>query len=156
MAFPISTINKIVLPNNFGIQSVEELVSNISAGLVKVKPSKLKVVGNEIEFSGGIFRFVWNTNILVPVSSGKIVVEKTGDLFAVTYELKFLEILLFASTIIPLFFGPVLFTKESIQWYFKIGFLVFAWLWLFGMNYLITIIRFPGFIKKISITMTGS
>lgn len=150
MPFPFSNIGSVVLKKRLKEVSIKELGDAIQEGLQNVKARDITRNQNNFSFSGGIFRFVSNWNILVSVSSGEISIEETAEAISIHYVLKFTEMLIIASLMVVGGFGAVLWQAPNLSFVPKVMLLAVAWSWLFGMNYLITILRFPSFIRKIT------
>lgn len=150
MPFPLSYEHHIEVTFNVRKHTLDNLLNNIEFSLKKAKAKNIRNDRNNITFTGGIFRPVTNLNILGPVSSGRITVEKYKDKLRLKYYLKFTEMLLIVTAAVSIFLGPVICYDPNLTIVSKIAILAFAWCWLFGGNYLITIFRFPSFIKKMA------
>lgn len=154
MTFPFSHSKQIILSELH--LSDKQILRNIEYGLKKVKATNISKNDNVISFRGGLLRFVMSSNILGPVSHGRIIVTRHQDKMSIDYDLNFKELLILSSIGVFGFLGPFGFTHISsdpeapIYAYFLLLFFLFiGWLWLFGMNYLVTVFRFPTFIKRI-------
>ena len=101
----------------------------------------------EVRFTAGIFRIVWNWNILVPFGSGSIAVVSHGAEFLVSYRLSTVQMLVTVTGMICLM-GLMIFSETMNAWYEILLVLGGGWLWLFGMNYLIAIVRFPAWLRR--------
>lgn len=150
MPFPLSYANKIEIPFNGNKHIPENLINGIVSSLKKAKARNIKNDQNHITFTGGILRFVTSWNILGAVSSGIITIEKDNDRLILSYHLKFTEMFVIVTIMVLCFMGPFILQAPNLSLFLKIVVLVFAWLWLFGGNYCLTIFRFPGFIRKMS------
>ena len=146
MVFPVNYSNKIILHKNRCLGG-KEVLHNILIGLQKEEASIVYNSANEVYFKGGL-RFVSSANILLPISSGKIVIHEQGDEISATYKLKFTQLLVIVTGAVSLLLGPFLLTKTDLGKIETGCVLLFAWIWLVGANYLSTIIRFPSFLKK--------
>jgi len=150
MSFPLSYANKIEVLFDAKNHAPENLLRSIISSLKKVKASNIRNDQNRITFSGGILRFVMGWNILCAISSGEITFEKNNDKLSLNYHLKFTEMFVIVTIMVLGFMGPFIFQARNLSPFPKIIILLFMWLWLFGGNYLLTIFRFPGFIRKMT------
>lgn len=146
MPFPFSYSKTLVFKKERLQVEAKTLVRNILVGLQKKEADRAHNIANTIYFKGG--GFVGSLNILRSISSGKIMVEEQGYEIHVRYKLKFTQLVVYITVVIPIFFGTVLITQTNLGFLEITSFIIFAWLWLVGGNYLSTIIRFPRFIKK--------
>lgn len=104
------------------------------------------VHGNRISFTGGMFRFVPNWNILVPITHGSLEVTLVDDTVVVSYYLNFKQQLVLASMIALISLSFLAASTEPLA--VRIGFPAFIWVWTCGLSYVITIPRFSRFIKR--------
>jgi hypothetical protein len=150
MGFPLSHSKKKLIINRDKTDyiSTDIAIENICKMLRKVKATNIISNGHEVSFKVGIFRFVINTNILTPISYGRITVKNSNESLEIHYQLKFIELFVIVTIMVPLFFGSVLVSQKDISFLLIASILCGAWFWLFGMNYLITIWRFPSFVKE--------
>jgi hypothetical protein len=134
--------NSISFSSPRDIQDVKlEFQELIKAKLEKLKPASLQQTEDGLIYTGGIFRFVWNWNLLYPISKGHILVETCENKLIVKYEIQFLE--LFAISIITAV--AACFVVDNI--FAKIVVAIVSVIWLFGVNAGITIFRYNRFIK---------
>jgi len=147
MPFPISYSNTLVLNKDTYQSDPNTIVRNILVCLQKVKAARANNDGNVIFFKGGV-RLVSSFNILLPITSGRIIVNLIDDEIHVRYLLKFIELLVLSATALVIFFTPLLLFKTKLN-LMEISVVIFCcWLWIVGANYLVTTLRFPRFIKK--------
>jgi hypothetical protein len=126
----------------------EQVLIKASEELRRVKGREIKIEDNKVSFSGGLFRFVDNWNILAQIGSGQIEVVSSPKGLAVTYLISFKQLFLLG-TILIFIAGISMFPKMSMPTVQKVFFLFAIWLFLVGGNWLIAMIRFPGFVKSI-------
>jgi len=119
----------------------EETINHIYERLNSYKPSSLERKEDHIYFYGGMFRLVWNWNLLIAISKGHISIKKDDGL-SITYKIQFIEIFIY-SLIISLI---SLFIVGDIIAMLTIPVLIFFI--TYGLNAMITIFRFNKFIKK--------
>jgi hypothetical protein len=115
--------------------------------LQQVRARDITIDGQRISFIGGVFRFVWNWNILEPIGYGHIDLNETDDSFVVSYYVSFRQLFVIASALV-LIFGLDLFRNDHMPVGAKLGFIVFAWFFLVGGNWLIAMVRFPSFVNS--------
>jgi hypothetical protein len=131
-----------------GQHDVEGATLRLERGLELLKPKRLDRTGSQIRFKSGAARLVSNTNLLVPIGSGELSVQPNSGGLAVAYRLHFTQILLIATVMVLGFFGPFLLNAPNLTRGEAGVFLFGMWLWLFGGNVVITLIRFPRWIKR--------
>jgi hypothetical protein len=134
------------LPGDSKIEDYE-IIKAYKEKLIKLKAKNIKTTDNSISFKGGLFRFVTNWNLLVPITRGKIRIQRKHNL-AIVFDIKFTEMLVIVTLMVSLFFGPILLSEPRLNIFEALSSLFFVWLWLFGGNVVIIMIRFPSFIRK--------
>jgi hypothetical protein len=85
---------------------------------------------------------------LVAVGAGELSVEPSGTGLAIAYHLRFTQMFLVVSIAVSGFFGPPLFGASNLTPVEAAAVLCGAWLWLYGMNVLLTVVRFPRWIRR--------
>ena len=108
--------------------------------LRRVKGRGVRVEGDRVFFSGGMFRLASNWNILAQIDRGYIEVSVAGKDIVVSYHISFKFIVIAGTVLVLIFVG------EASP---PIAVAVIAWFWLVGMNLLIALVRFPRFIERI-------
>lgn len=150
MPFPIDNRGEMIWQRRINAELEGDRDTFLKAMVEQLKAEKatsILVTGNRITFKGGLFRFVSGWNILTSVSSGYIEALPTrGGLF-VTYYLSFRQLLIVATALGFVFMGDLL-REKSLPIIAKIGIPIVTLLFLFGMNFLMTVIRFPSFIER--------
>lgn len=121
-------------------------LSGLAAGLERVRASTIAREGSCVLFYVRFFRLVMNTNLLVPVESGAITAEPDGDAIKVTYRLRTVRLCIMTTVMALAAVAVTLSARLDFEKAVGIGFL--AWLWLFGGNYIITLVRFRWFVKR--------
>ena len=107
--------------------------------------------GNKIKFTAGIFRIVWNSNILIPFDSGTITVHEEESTVKVAYDLSTRQLCVVGSLMILLMFtivNYVAWQKGKFPRYELIWPMIILWLWLVGMSYILARLRFPRWLKR--------
>lgn len=126
MPFPFSYTSKVEVQFDNVNHTPDNLLSNIISALKKVKVRNIQADQNCVSFSGGIFRFVINWNILVAVSRGEIVVDKINDKLLLNYHLRFTEMLVIVTAAVVGFLGPVIWQSSNLTFTPKIMILAFS------------------------------
>jgi len=110
----------------------------------------VRTEGNRVLFWVGWFRPVWNWNILVPFNSGHIEVWSRGKALSVSYTLSVLRMFLVVTLLLAALMTFVVLGKADpmAQVQATLPWVGVAWLWLFGLNYLIATIRFPLWLRR--------
>jgi len=134
--FPTSYTGSIKL-EALAASEIDTVLNRVEQELHKALAVGVSRTGHKISFRGGMFRPVWNWNVLVQVGHGDVEV-LPGSPGILRYRFSCTEVLIFA-TIAAVVFG--LLTSSALVF-------VGAWLWLFGMNYLIGAIQIPRFIRR--------
>ncbi len=147
MPFPISYSNTLILNRKKYQTDPDAIVRNVLVCLQVAEASKVNSDGNRISFKGGV-RFVNSFNILLPITSGRITVNVVGDEIHIQFLIKFTQFLTLAVTTIGVFFIPILLIKTELNLMKIVVIIFFCWLWICGTNYLVTVLRFPRFLKK--------
>ena len=139
--FPISIKGLIDVPPD----GEDAALDRLRVAIAKVQPKDLKRQGRVLTFRGGMFRWVSNWNILVPVDECTV----SADLGELRYDCSTRETLIAASVMVA---GLVVFIQvtgpASMPLGAKIVVPLVAWLWLFGMNYLISYLRLRKFFAR--------
>jgi hypothetical protein len=104
---------------------------------------------NRIEFSVRFFRFATSLNLLTFVCSGSIWIERAPK--QLRYQLKFGRELVTLSTLIPMVFGIPLHRARNLSRLDSLAILLTIWLWLFGMNYGLSVFRFRRWLAKLTV-----
>jgi hypothetical protein len=101
-----------------------------------------------IMFRAGIFRLVSGWNILLPFSSGRIDVQDNRDSIHIKYKLSTLELLIGVTLMMIVFLATASHKNFNFTMTQRMWLLVFGWIWLFGMNYMIGLVRFPRWLRR--------
>ena len=146
ITFPLTIDGTMRIAIPKGLSAPQEAaLAGLAAGLERVRASTIAREGSWVLFYVRLFRLVWNTNLLIPVESGAINVELDGGAIKVSYRLRTVRFCVIGTGMalcaaVVVYSGRLDFMRAA--W---IG--VLAWLWLFGGNYLIALIRFRWFVK---------
>jgi hypothetical protein len=115
--------------------------------LAEVSARDISVNERRISFTGGMFRFVLNWNILIQIGYGHVDLNETDDSFEVSYYVSFRQMLVIVSLLV-LFLGVLLFLSDHMPLAGALGLMAFAWVFLFGANWAIAMARFPSFVNS--------
>ncbi len=151
MTFPVSLTGAIDVPSQgMTAQSRDRVELAISDWLVASKATQVTVSAEGVKFVAGLFRFVLNTNILVPFNSGTISVMAQPQTLRVEYTLS-CRLMLAVTSAIAAFTGVfvVAFAIKDGAW-FVLVVPVIMWTWLFGMNYLLGWARIRFALKQVA------
>lgn len=127
--------------------STTEVVQALAEELTVLRATRVKGSGESITFAAGPFRFVSSLNLLVPITRGRVSVERSEDQVTVKYELECTELVTVTTVLIALLFGPPTLAAPNLTSGEAFSVLAGSWLWLVGGNFVITMVRFPAFIK---------
>ena len=141
--FPISLEGSIDT-HSISPEQVNAVTERLVSALNRARASSVVCDGNTVTFRGGMFRLVFNWNVLVPVSRGTITIS-SGSRDAVRFNLSCVEMLV-VTTVMAICAGFVIPSGQPAL--FRFGAPVLMWLWLFGMNYVIAAYRLPAFIRR--------
>lgn len=138
MPFPFSSTGTLSADLREGL-SVSDAVAAIAEAIREEKPSNMNTSTDTVTFSSGIFRLVNSWNQLAPISSGSIRCTQSAEgSLVVHYHISFIQMFVVVSLMVGLIFGIV--ARAPLP------FLLAAWAWLFGVNYALTLYRFPRFL----------
>src|SRR3569832_1686009 len=106
-----------------------------------------------VRFKRGLFsRGGWSGswNILVPFDSGSLRIETEDTALRVRYRFSTVRMMLIITGMMAVLFALGLQHKinHPTDWQVTLKFAGIGWLWLFGMNYLIGMIRVPLWLKR--------
>jgi hypothetical protein len=118
----------------------------LAAGLTRVRASTIAREGSCVLFYVRFFRLVMNTNLLVPIDSGAINAELDGAAIKVSYRLRTVRFCIMTTAMALAAVAVTLSASLDLHTAIGIGFL--AWLWLFGANYVIALVRFRAFATR--------
>jgi hypothetical protein len=138
MPFPFSNSGTIEVISHEAA-SIQPIVLAIENAIRDSKPTSLRLNDGVLTYRAGVFRFVNNWNHLVSIGSGEIRFSQQGELVLIHYRISFVQMFIIVSVMVGLVFG---FVAQA-----PLGSIVLGWLWLFGGNYLITLYRFPRFLR---------
>lgn len=147
MPFPLSYSTTFIMNKDRYHIKMSAVVRSILMCLQKEEASEVCNDKNVILFKGGI-RFVNSFNILLPITSGSITINEIDREMHVDCKIQFTQLLILSITVILIFFIPIFLFKTNFNFIRIFCTIIFIWLWLFGLNYLTTIFRFPRFLKK--------
>jgi hypothetical protein len=122
------------------------VVAGLVAGLQRVRASTIDHADSQVSFTSKLFRFVRRTNLLIPIDSGTIEVELADGSIVLSYRLGMIRNCVLATIAALVLVAVTYGARIDLSAAGTIGFML--WLWLFGGNYLITLVRFRWFVKR--------
>jgi hypothetical protein len=145
MALPFSLRGRVEVTES---PDVSAAASRLERGLHNLKAKRVGRAGPEIHFTGGIFRLVAANNLLGAVGSGDLSVEPLVRGVAVEYRLRFTQMFLVVSVAVLGFFGPPVMNAPNLTPVEAAVLLSVSWVWLYGANVVLAVIRFPRWIHR--------
>jgi hypothetical protein len=145
MSLPFSFAGRVVVAEQ---SDVSLAALKLERALDDVGAKQVKRVGHQIRFTGGIFRAVSGNNLLLAIGSGELSLEPSGTGLAIAYHLRFTQMFLVVSIAVIAFFGPPIVGAPNLTPVEAAALLSLAWLWLYGMNVLLAVIRVPRWIRR--------
>lgn len=141
--FPVSA-SGVVEAGDLVDQDPRVFVARLAEGIERQRPSKLEVTADGIYFEAELLRLVLNTNLLLPIRSGRVWVTAANGGVWVMYRLSFVQMAI-VGTVLSFVFAGLSPGDGSV----RIG-LRFcgAWLLLVGTNYLIGVARFRSYLLE--------
>lgn len=125
----------------------DRLLRRVSTLLVKAKVSNVFLSNGVLDFDVAMFRGQWSSwNLLNPINKGRIQIDHANGSLQLSYWISFKRIFYLVS-IAVLIMGTIAYlqgTPLSTVALFTIG----GWLWLYGMNVVIFLIRFNSLLKS--------
>lgn len=148
MMFPFSFSRTIKVPvTNGAIESTSEMIVSMLAKRIETeKPKNITSTQDRITFSSGIFRFRASWDLLGPISYGEIDITQTSNKILVSYKLWFVELFVIVSLMVTIMAFSIFTKGFTIQ---TLVLIAVMWLWLFGGNFLLTVIRFDNLIHSV-------
>jgi hypothetical protein len=137
----------VVVPSN-GVAEAEPLLDAIQKALRHERASSIARVENGVTFHVDMFRFVPSWNILTSFDGGTVWVHARGDSVDVEYEVSLRRLFWITTITVPLFFGTFLAGVNHFPPVAVLPIVGAAWLWIYGGNALIGLLRFPSFLRR--------
>jgi len=125
------------------------LLSRLEAALEDERASEIERHGLELRFRASIVRFVSSWNLLGAVDRGSFVVSEIPGGLRVSYELSYRR--MFAVVTCGFIYLCMVRLGNGTpkqRWSDVLPELLFVWAVVFGANYLISVARFPQFIRR--------
>lgn len=131
-----------------GVSDPLDSAYRLELGLEALRAKRIERHGPLLYFTTGMFRAVSSTNLLVAVNAGRLRVEPHHAGLRVSYSLEFVQMFWISSIMVLGFFGPFVLSSSNLTWGQGALILFGFWLWLFGGNVLITVSRFPSWVRR--------
>jgi hypothetical protein len=126
---------------------LDGVIAAVEAAIREAKPTEIARDREKITFRAGLFRFVSNWNPLVSIGAGELhFTQQSSSQIEIHYRISFVQLFVVTTIMVAVMFGalPILGGAHGVP----LGFLAFAWLWLFGWNYVLTLFRFPSLVRN--------
>ena len=145
--FPFTFGRTIEVPiTGNSVESVSEMILDRLAGRIKAqKPSSISSNPHQITFSGGFFRFVGNWNLLVAIDYGVIDVVPDHNRLLISYNIRFIGLFILSSLMTIMFAFAIFSSGFTLQ---NLVAVAGIWLWFFGGNFIIAVVRFHNFVRS--------
>jgi hypothetical protein len=124
------------------------LPTHLADCLRGVKARAIKIEGNHIAFTGGMFRLVSNWNVLVPFGDGDVTVDASTRQVHYRLSSRQLVIPVTVLTIVLAIFGIIQMTASRSWPWQPILAIPLLWAWLVGGNLAIGLWRFQRFLRR--------
>lgn len=122
------------------------LPEHLALCLRSVDADTVEVMGNRVTFTGGMFRLVWNWNVLVPFGSGDLTVD--SDTCEVRYTLSFRQLVLVATAMTAVMAAFVL-ALSGLREALGVAFaLPLMWFFVVFGNLALGFARFQSFVSR--------
>ena len=155
MTFPFEYRGEIKF-SDFAVENSDnfqqQFLTKMAQELELVKAHNIVRLDNQLSFTGRILSFGSNWNVLTQIDKGYIEVSPSADGIVILYKISFRVLLILVSLLLVIGLGSIFASKGGAVFSLtgKIAISIVAWLWLFGMNWLIAVIRFPAFIERVA------
>ena len=150
MAFPLDYGGELTLRTKKALAAAEyqqTLVQGMVAALAAVDGSPV-VQDNRISFTGGLFRFVGNWNVLVSITGGYVDITVSGDQVLIAYYIRFTQVLLVTTLYSLIVIALTVCIPQRGGIFAAICLLVVGWVGTLGFNVFGSIVRFGSFIER--------
>ncbi len=127
-------------------RDVKGATLRLERGLAILKARRIDREGSHIRFTAGVARLASSANMLAGIGSGELSVQPKGGGLVVVYRLRFTQMLALVTVMVFGFFGPFLLAGPNLRE--AVAILVGSWMWLFGGNVVLTLIKFPRWIRR--------
>jgi hypothetical protein len=126
----------------------QEILQRLARRLDTLGATKIASGDHTLRFRSTIFRAVPSNHILVPITSGQIVISTTNRETVARYRLSLFQIVAIGTAVYLASVVPFLFTAPNLSIH-EASLLAFAaWLVLFGGNWCLTKVRFSRLIRS--------
>ena len=125
---------------------IDQLLLTFSNRLDALMAGTVAREGPKLTFEVPFFRLVSNLNLLVAIDKGEISVRFDERTLTVVYGVSFKRMLVVV-TLMVLCLGGFM-ASQGLPWLGAGALVVGSWLWLFGMNVIIFLLRFRFWIKQ--------
>jgi hypothetical protein len=127
---------------------LERVIGAIEQAIRAAKPTAIFRRDGEITFHAGCFRVVGNWNQLIPIGVGQLRFSPQENRVEIFYRISFFQFFVVTAILTLIVFGLVPWMASGMKATPPIGVILLLFLWIFGGNCVITLFRFPHFLKK--------
>jgi hypothetical protein len=141
--FPLSDAGEVrFAAGPFDLSSIVEALAD---ALRQHRPSVLTTTTDAISFKAGFLRPVLNTNLLVPITRGRIKVAHEDSMLVIRYELKFTELVVLGTLLVAWISFAISRTKGALT---AVAAFALMWAFLVGGNWALSRSRFRSLITR--------
>jgi len=150
VSFPTSIDGSIQVPssNDNSSENIEQVAARLEVLLRQASATHITRHGRVLTFRGGLFRFVLNWNILVPVGSGSFEIEDRGTGIWLHYRGSTVQMLVVVTVTVAFMALSIAHSSAQNGTDVAVAVAIFMWCFLFGANYLLASGRFPRWLKR--------
>ncbi len=145
MAFPLSHSGTFRVEPDVPV-SADELLARFSHALEAERAGGLVRSGETVAFQGSMLRGV-RGGLLRLVGEGWLRVVPENGRMRVAWKITYTPLLL-ASLLFLILPGVLLYAEPSIPAAPKAGMLIMLWVWMVGLNYVLSSLRFRRFVRR--------
>jgi hypothetical protein len=130
-------------------QSVQSMIAFVEEDLLRAKVTDVTTDFGLVRFKTGILNFIGTgkLNPVAMISSGELeIMEENGEI-VVTATMRFTAMLIISSLMVFGFMGSFMFHDQKTELKQGIPILIAGWLWIFGINYLVSTSRIRTWVK---------
>ena len=147
---PFSRNGLVPLPPQAGTDP-ELILDRLAAALAELRPRSVQREPGAVTFEGGLFRFVSNWNLLVPLAWGRVAVGRRDGGLEARYRLAFTELVAITTALVGLVAIPIVLVPGPDAGAVRFVVPVVMWAWLVGANVALTLVRFPAFVRRVAV-----
>ena len=143
MALPFSYSGRIEVD---GPHDPKAALLKIEHGLDRLRLRRAIRVGQQIQFSAGVWQNMAGRNVLGAAGSGEVSVQPSKTGLTVTYRIRFIQ-LFFMTLFVVGFTSMFVFNTPNLTREGSATLLLGMWLLMYGGNVVVTLFRFPRWLR---------